>query len=390
MRIVQVVPHFYPAWSFGGIARVVYEISRELVRKGHEVVVYTTNAFDPKTDFKVSKPEYDIEGMRVRYYNNIARFGGLNFSSDTFDDSSRREIRDSDIVHLHAFRTFQNVIAHHYSRRYGKPYVLTGHGTLPRIVEKVVYKRLYDEAFGYRILEHAHQLIASSNIEKQQYVDLGASSSKVVIVPNGINTELFESPPESGTFKKKFGISDNRDLILYVGRVHRRKGIGFLLDAFAALEDLDTVLVIAGSDDGYMDAMKGRAFRLGIADRVLFTGFVSETVKLAAYVDSKVVVYPGIYESFPIVPLEAALCSKPVIVSDDSVMGEIVAKGGFGFAVRYGDVAQLRGSLQKILDARGTASEMGQKGRDFVERNYNWRDIVSKLETVYSNAVAAN
>jgi len=117
MRIVQVVPHFYPAWSFGGIARVVYEISRELVRRGHEVVVYTTNALDPRTDFKVSKSEYDVEGMRVRYYGNIARFGGLNFSSDIFAHSSRREILNSDIVHLHAFRTFQNVVAHYYSER---------------------------------------------------------------------------------------------------------------------------------------------------------------------------------------------------------------------------------------------------------------------------------
>jgi glycosyltransferase involved in cell wall biosynthesis len=368
----------------------VYEVSRELVKRGHEVTVHTTNALDPKTDFGVKKSEYYVEGMTIRYYKNVARFGGLNFSLNILEGSSRKEIRNSDVVHMHGFRTFQNVVAHDCSRRFRIPYVLTGHGTLPRIVEKIMQKKLYDEAFGYRLLKDAFRLIASSNIEKQQYIDLGVPSAKVVIIPNGINTQAFDDRHRRGAFKRRFGIPEDSDLVLYVGRVHRRKGIGFLLDAFSGLKGVNAALVIAGSDDGYMAALKEKAARLGILEKVLFTGFVSEQVKLAAYCDSKVVVYPGIFESFPIVPLEAALCSKPVIVSDDSVMGEIVAEGGFGVAVRYGDVAQLRDSVSRILKDARIADAMGRKGREFVKRNYDWRDIVSRLETVYSNAVAAN
>ena len=123
---------------------------------------------------------------------------------------------------------------------------------------------------------------------------------------------------------------------------------------------------------------------------MIFTGFVPENDKLAAYVDSAVVVYPGIYESFPLVPLEAALCSKPVIVSDDSIMAEIVSQGGFGLSTKYGDVAQLRDHLLKMLNNPRIAGKMGRKGREFVKENYNWRDIVLKLEDVYSNALVTN
>jgi len=388
MRILHVVPHFFPAWSFGGIARVVYEISRDLARRGHEVTVHTTNALDPKTDFKVGKREYYIEGVKVRYYRNLARFGGLNFSSNMLQASSRREIQNSDIIHMHGFRTFQNVIAYYFARKYRRPYVLTAHGTIPRIVEKIVLKKLYDEVFGYKILKHARQLIAQSNIEKNQFANMEISSKKVAIIPNGINTKLFEAPPKSGTFKKKLGLDSDIALILYVGRVHRRKGIGFLLDAFARLGDTNALLVIVGADDGYMSVMKEKTSHLGISEKVIFTGFVSERVKLAAYVDSEVVVYPGIFESFPIVPLEAALCSKPTIVSDDSVMAEIVTHGGFGLSIRYGDVAQLRDSLLTILNNPKIAREMGRRGTDFVKKNYSWRDIVSKLEHVYFDALA--
>jgi glycosyltransferase involved in cell wall biosynthesis len=390
MKILQIVPHFYPAWSFGGIARVVYEISRELALRGHEVTVHTTNALDPKADFKASKPEYYIEDMRVRYYRNLMRFGGLTLSSNTLLSSARREIRNSDIIHMHGFRTFQNMIAHFYARRYRRPYVLTAHGTIPRIVEKIAFKKLYDDFFGYRLLKQASRVIASANIEMKQCANMGIADKRIVIVPNGIAAGLSDASPESGTFRKEFGLDNEQDLILYVGRIHKRKGILFLLDAFAQLGSKNATLVVAGPDDGYMSIMKEKASHLGIAEKVIFPGFISERVKWAAYVDATVVVYPGIYESFPLVPLEAALCSRPVVVSDDSIMAEIVSQGGFGFPTRYGDVTQLKGLLEKILNDRKIAREMGKKGREFVKKNYNWRDIVSKLETVYSSAVATN
>jgi glycosyltransferase involved in cell wall biosynthesis len=204
-----------------------------------------------------------------------------------------------------------------------------------------------------------------------------------------VDTKSFERLPKPGTFKHKFGLDDELDLILYVGRVHKRKGIGFLLDAFAHLDKAKVALVVAGGDDGYTSILRERASSLKIADRVIFTGFISERVKMAAYIDSTVVVYPGIYESFGLVPLEAALCSKPVIVSDDSAMAEIVRQGGFGESTKYGDLSQLLKALQKTISDPETAREMGKKGKQFVKRNFDWSSIVSKLETVYSSSLDA-
>lgn len=389
MRILQVVPHFYPAWSFGGIARVVYEISRQLAERGHDVTVHTTNALAPKINFKAAKGEYQIEGMKVRYYRNLSWLGGLNLSSDALGTATLREVEDSDVVNMHSFRTFQNVTAYFCARRCRKPYILTGHGTVPRVVERIVSKKMFDETIGFRILRHAARLVASTDIELDQFVNMGVSDERVVIIPNGIDTKPFEGLPKPGTFKNKFGIDEESALILYVGRVHKRKGIGFLLDAFARLDSTKAALVVAGPDDGYMSILKERASRLKIADKVIFTGFVSERVKMAAYVDSTVVVYPGIYESFGLVPLEAALCSKPVIVSDDSAMAEIVRQGGFGESTKYGDPSQLMEVLQKTLSDPEAAREMGRKGRQFVKKNFNWSNIISKLEAVYSSLLDA-
>lgn len=368
--------------------RVVYDISRELAAKGHEVTVFATNALNLRDNFRASRHEYLIDGVSVRYFKNAARFAGLYLSAGMLR-ALKKEVQNSDIVHMHEYRTFQNMITSYVAGQCRKPYVLTAHGSVPRVFERFVIKKLFDQATGYRILKGAAVLCASSEIEIKQYVDAGVSRDRIALIPNGVDCEPFEKLSEPGTFRRKFGLNSNAAMILYVGRIHRRKGIDFLIEAFAQLKT-DVLLCIAGTGDGYMLELKDKVDRLGISKNVVFTGFVSDKDKLAAYVDSDVVVYPSIFESFGLVPLEAALCSKPVIVSDDGAMAEIVNKGGFGMSTKYGEAAQLMEVLQKMLNNPETAKEMGRKGRQFVKENYNWSNIVSKLEAVYSSSIESN
>ena len=76
MRVLQVIPYFYPAWSFGGPVRSVYHISRELAKRGHEITVYTTNAFDTKRNFKIRKTGTYIDGICVRFFRNVFNLQG--------------------------------------------------------------------------------------------------------------------------------------------------------------------------------------------------------------------------------------------------------------------------------------------------------------------------
>jgi glycosyltransferase involved in cell wall biosynthesis len=387
LRILYIIPYFYPAWEYGGPVRVTYAISRKLVERGHEVVVYTSDTGG--SNLGVKSRVKDVDGVKVYYFRNISTIiAGKTklFSTMGMVPTARKEIGFFDVIHLHEYRTFQNWVVHHYAKKYNVPYVLQAHGSLPRIDKKRL-KLVYDVFFGYRLLRDASKVIALNQMEAQQCMDVGVPEEKIETIPNGIDLSEYSNLPPKGAFKKKFFIGDNEKIILYLGRVHKRKGIDFLLDAFSRLNYKRTVLVIAGADDGYMDFLKEKARTLNVSEKLILTGFVSEKTKLAAYVDSEVVVYPGIHEAFAIVPLEAALCSKPVIVSDDSIMAEIVSKGGFGFSIKYRDVAQLRDLLLKILNNHKSADEMGKKGRDFVKENYKWGGIVSQLEQVYSTLV---
>ena len=388
MRILQVIPFFYPSMEFGGSVSVVYNLSMVLAEKGHEVVVYTTDAAFGRGRLGIREIKYNIDGFDVYYFKNAFRLDSL-FISPGMISMIKKEIKSFDVAHLHLYSTFQNVIAHRYLKKSQKPYVLSAHGSVLPIIEKIMLKKLFHCTFGLRMLRDAAKVIAVSSMEKDQYMKAGVVDDKISVIPNGINIDLFKQLPDNGIFRKKFKISEP-NIILYVGRIHRRKGIDFLLEAFAKLESKDNILVIAGAEDGYMSTAKEIARGLGVRNKVVFTGFLTEEEKMAAYMDSTVVVSPGVFEIFGLVPLEVALCGKPVIVSNDCGIAEMVEKGGFGFLVDYYDVISLKNYLEKLIYDGDLARKMGSNGRDYVINNISWEKTVSRLEELYMQVIQSD
>ena len=153
MRILQVTPYFYPAWTFGGPVKAVYELSKELAKKGHDVTVYTTDAL---TRNSTQKSRFlNVNGVKVHYFRNVSNalaYGHKIFLSPGIFSLVKKEIRWFDIIHLHDYRTFQNLVIHHYARKHGIPYILQAHGSVLRIIEKQRLKKIYDMFWGYKIL----------------------------------------------------------------------------------------------------------------------------------------------------------------------------------------------------------------------------------------------
>jgi len=386
MRVLQVIPYFYPSWSFGGPVRCVFHISRELAKRGHEITVYTTNAFDTKRNFKIRKTRTYIDGIYVHYFRNVFNLQGMYVSPGILG-KTRSEIKDFDIIHLHEARSFQNIVLYHYCKTKAKPYVFTPHGTILRRIEKFMLKKLYDYTFGFNIMKGAKKLIALSKEEAQQFMSVGIKKDKIVVIPNGIDLDSFSHSLAPLSFKKKFGIPETSRIILYMGRVHRQKGLDFLLNTFSKIQDRDVVLVIAGSDQDYLQSIRERSRKLNISDKVIYVGFLTGNDKLSAFRDSYMVVYPSIYECFPLVPLEAAACSKPSIVTEGGVMADIVKTGDFGFSVPYGKIFLLKEAILRLLNDEKLAKQMGINGKNFVAKNFSWETIVPQLENVYLNVI---
>jgi glycosyltransferase involved in cell wall biosynthesis len=393
MKILQVVPYFPPAYAFGGPVKATYQISRELIKRGHEVVVYTTDAKNFNSRLEIDSSNTD-EGIKVHRFKNLSLTFVKKFKlfiTPQLALFAREEIKNFDIIHLHEHRTFQNIVIHRRARKHDIPYVLQVHGSLPRIGAWRRLKSIYDVLFGYRLLRDASKVIALTRVEAEQYRSMGVPEEKIAIIPNGIDLSEYADLSPKGSFKKKFNIPEDSKIIFYLGRIHKIKGIDFLVRAYAYLKNemkcINAVLVIAGPDDGFLGEVKSLVQSLGISRLVMFTGPLYGKEKLGAYVDSDLVVLPSRYEAFPNVVLEAYACSKPVVASNVGAIPDIVLHGETGLLFQAGDVKGLANAIAYMLANPEEAERMGCNARRLVEEKFSIDRVVTQLEILYEKVL---
>jgi glycosyltransferase involved in cell wall biosynthesis len=389
MKILHVTNFFKPSWEAGGIARVAYEISKNLVKEGHEVTVFTTDGFKSRLKIIKNKP-VDVDGINTYYFRNLSNYlTKRNIVIPYYlPFIARRKIQDFDVIHIHEHRTLLAVIVHYYSKKYNIPYVLQAHGTLPNTIGKQNQKKIFDVLWGNEILKDASKLISVSSTEVDQYLQMNVPIEKMVVIPNGIDIDSLSSLPEKGSFRDRYQINQ-KHIILYLGRLHKIKGIDFLLRSFGELvRDIDdSVLILAGPDDSYKDKAKEQIHELGLEKKVIFTGYMGPMDKISAYLDADILVYPSSFEIFGLVPFEAIMSGTPVIVTDDCGCSEYIKRASCGYLVKYGDVTDFKRKMRLMLENPEIGSKFVENGQKYITNNLTWPLICKKIETLYENCI---
>lgn len=377
MRILQVIPFFSP--QMGGSAQVAYQISRRLGQRGHHVTVVASDY--AMGDWQFEEGPFDI----VFFFNLVARWGF--YVTPGLVAWARDHVPEFDVIHLHTARTFQNAVVRHFAVRCGVPYVLSAHGTLPVIIERKLAKRIYDLLAGRSLVACASGLVAVSPLEAEQYRHAASGEDgRIQVIHNGLDLDEFSSLPARGLLRQKLKIAPEARVVLFLGRLHRIKDIDLLVRAFAQLREEveETVLVIAGPDEGELSRLQALVGRLELGELVRFAGPLYGEDKLAAYVDVDVVASPGAYEIFGLVPFEALMCGTAVVVGDGSGAAELIREAGAGYVVRPGDVAALADSLRRALTHGAEAQAQVAAGQAFVRRALDWTVIAGQLEDLYA------
>ena len=374
MKVLQVNDAFTPV--AGGVPASVYQLSKTLALKGHKVEIY---ASDYKIDQDYINSLLEVQVHSFHHWTSSASF----YLMPSMVGEVKRKLREFDIIHLHCFRSFPDIVIHHYATKYGIPYVLQARGSLPRIVTKQNMKKVYDILWGYRLLKDAAKVIALTPIEAEQYRGMGVSQDKIEVVPNGIDLAEFDDLPERGEFRKKYALNNSQKIVLFLGRIHEIKGLDLLVEAFNGLsrEIHDTKLVVAGPDDGYLPVLQKLTKELKIEDSILFTGPLYGREKLEAYVDAEVYVLPSSYEVFGRTLLEACACGTPVIVTDRCGLADVI-DGQVGLVTPY-DKNALSKAILDILSDNSKRQEFGENGKLLVRDKFNWDTIVNRIEDIY-------
>ena len=392
MKIAQVISTPPFAWATGGAARSVYELSKELVKRGHEVTMLTTDLYEPsKRWVACESPEY-IEGIKVLRFRNISDWLAWKHHvsiSPSIIKYLRSHLREYDIVHLQDLISLLAIATAKYCRKFDIPYVLTTHGSIPWLNERKPLNWLYNKAWGHDMLWNASKVAALTKTEAEQYKNMGVSEGKIDIVPNGIDLSEYDNLPQRGEFRRKYGLNSEQKIILYLSRIHKIKGPNLLAKAFAALSNdfSDAKLVITGPDDGYLPALERLIKELKIEEKVLFTGALYGREKLQAYVDADVYVLPSSYEIFGITVLEACACGTPVIVTDRCGCNEWIKESCAGYMVKYGDVSGLKEQMIKCLSDDAEAKRTAQQGKEYIRNNLGWAHVTHGIENIYAACI---
>jgi len=382
MKILQSIPYFNP--KFGGDVNVCANLARQLAMRHHEVTIITTDFnFDSQYADNIRKV-----GVNVIPLPCAARIGIFLYSPQ-IKTWLEKNLKEFELIHLHNFRSYQNKEIHSFAMKYGVPYIVQAHGSVLPFFEKQKLKKLYDFVWGNRILRDASKLIALTETESEQYQRMGVPKNKIEIIPNGIDLAEFESLPAFGKFRKQYGIQENCNIILFVGRIHKSKGLDILIDAFfdVSKDKIDSQLIIIGPDDGYLQQLKEKIEKLHLQKKIQVIGFISQKEKIQAFTDADVFITPS-YAGFPITFLEACACGLPIITS---IHGDSLTwiNDNVGIVVDY-DHNSLKNAIIQILTNKDLKTKFGENGKNLIKREFNWTVIIHSLEKTYLQSIKEN
>jgi glycosyltransferase involved in cell wall biosynthesis len=386
LKILQVVPYFPPAYAFGGPVIVSYQISKELVRRNNQITIYSSDAKDMKTRICLSDQKIS-DSMQVYYFRIISMkiVEWLNlFITPGLFIRGNKEIKNFDLIHLHEYYTFQNIIISYLADKFNIPYVVQTHGSLTMVGAHKKWKWLYNACFGFRILKNASKIIALNKMEAQQCNSMGILDNKIVIIPNGLDLSQYANLSPKNSFKNKYNITNHQKIILYLGRIHKTKGIDLLIKAFAYLfhemKYFNALLVIAGPDDGYLNEARSLVSSLGVSDLVLFTGFINNQDKISVLVDSDVFVTPSFY-GFPITFLEACATGTPIITTNFGDKLEWI-DGQVGYVTTFSH-NELAKAIYAVISNDELREKFSKNCITIVRSKFSLENVVTQLEEIY-------
>jgi glycosyltransferase involved in cell wall biosynthesis len=383
MRIVRLIPYFTDA--FGGPPHHIKMLTRELAKKGHETVIYTTNLAD-RSGKTIT---FEGSGFEVRAFPAHVLVGDYFYTPEM-----RRALEgeEFDIVHAHCYRNYQTDIANRIAKERRKPLFFTAHGTLvklPNLRDRIL-KGLYDVRNQGRLLKDASCVVALSHEEANQYHALGVLRGKIAVIYHGIDGEIFRPLPDPVELRRQWDL-DGGPVVLYVGRLHYRKGVQYLLPAFQRLlVHFPTAhLVLCGSDYGFQKHLEQQTRHLHIQDHVVFTGAVERGRMPQVYALADVVVLPAQYEVFGHTIAEAAACGKPVVATKWGWASEFFESDTECLLVdRYGDVDELAQAIETLLGDPKRRADVGSRAREKVLRGLSWETCARKHLEMYNRALA--
>lgn len=382
MRII-IINSFFPPWR-GGAETYVYNLSKHLEERGHEVtVICSSPPFEPGMQF--------VDGVKVERLRTCGKLYGTPIMPELFQKLMGEQ---ADIIHANFPSPYIACLASTISRIRGVPAVLTWHNDLPPVTRMArILVTVHDRLVLPLYLPQFSSIIATSKLYAETSHILEAHKDRVVVIPNGVDTQRFNPDIHGEEIRHRLGV-DRGKIVLFVGALtqwHRYKGLDVLIQAMALMRDQvpEARLVIVGA--GQLETeYRQLVGQHGLTSCVIFAGNVPDDELPKYYACSDMLALPSKdrSEGFGLTILEANATGKPAIGTTVGGIPSVIRDGYNGLLVPPNDPGALAEAIQKGLSDDDLLKRMGRNGRAFSER-HDWSIMAKQTEELYKRALTA-
>ena len=378
----------YPPRIVGGIARVVNDLSKRLIKDGHDVYVITYKEGNvPYYENDKGVHVYRVDNYMINANNFIDWTMQLNFNMISKATEIINKEGKFDVIHAHDWLVAY--AAKTLKDSFGIPLVSTIHATEAGRNSGIhTPEQKYVNDTEWMLTYESSEVIVNSKFMKNDLQRLfGLPYEKINVVPNGINTTAYNGVEKDYDFRRKYAM-DNEKIILFMGRLVYEKGVQHLISAMPKILAgyHDAKLIIAGKG-GMIDELKSQVNAMGLGNKVYFTGYLNAKQVSKMYKCADISVFPSTYEPFGIVALEAMLAGVPTVVSDVGGLNEIVEHRVDGMKSYAGNPNSLADSILELLLNPELCDKITKKAKQKVKNEYNWAKIAQDTYFTYEKAI---
>lgn len=388
MKVLHVIPSLSPA--DGGPSFAMPLIARGLDLSGLKVDVATTEG--------PGERRINHDGINVFYFQRQSEFYKVSLPLSRW---LSKHIRDYDLVHIHALFSYSSYSAARLASKNGVPYIVRPLGVLNRwgmLHRRRLLKRFSFRFIERRILRNAAAIHYTSKQERLEAEEAGVRTESVVI-PLGVELSGFRELPGPEPFFERFPHSRGCDLILFLSRLHPKKGLDLLLRAFAEFQLRQhrqppaesgrlPLLVIAGDGDRqFVSALQVLAAELGIENAIIWTGFLGGGDKLSALAAASVFVLPSYSENFGIALVEAMAAGLPCVMSDQVGVANDAKEYDAGLVVPC-EASALASAMRRLIDDPELRRRLGENARRLIEDRFSLKSMTDSLVKLYEHILS--
>lgn len=376
MKICMVNAFFHPYQ--GGTEKCVLELSKRLA-KDHEVHVVTSRL--EETDEEDVYKGINIHRVPSKVLKDLPDpFPPPYPITPYLTLQMKRKIKeiDPDIIHTHNrfFPAWNSPQLFRFLFR--KPVFMTLHNARTEGIGKKTdfLGQLYDETLGKIIMKRADKLIANSRDTLNRTAPSDIPEHRKKVIYNGIDTDKY-SPSHEKDVKKELGVEK---YTLTVSRLVKQKGLRYMVEALQDIDQENYKHVVIGQGPE-KQSLEELAKKLGVEEKLHFTGFVPEEDMTDYYTQAEAFILPSLYEPFGIVLVEAMACKTPVIATVAGGIPEVLGDTGINIPIRSSE--EIAKNVNELLNNPEKAKEMGEEGMKRAKQKFEWDKIAEETEETY-------